>query len=366
MSKILLVGNSGLKHNGSDGQTIKVRLYLKKILEEGHDCSFVDLEDFLKNPISALRKIKRGICLCDRIVLISAKRGCKYLIPFINRVNKKRNKTFILPLVGTSVLHYSIDSLSQEQQNDFLVNGNYSLCKPNKKMMKELKKVDYILPETELLVKVFEGFYGLSNVFQLNNFREIQVRTRNTFDSKKINILFLSRVMEEKGVFDIIDVVKTLCRDGLNISLDIYGKIAMNKHQTIRFDSSVDGTNIRYCGIVSNEKVIDIFSQYKLFVFPTHFVGEGTPGVIVESLISGVPVLTADFPQAKFLLCNGKDSVFYKMFDNKDLKEKIMYIIRNKELLSILANNAMNSGKKYTYDHERKTFLKYICGVEED
>lgn len=54
------------------------------------------------------------------------------------------------------------------------------------------------------------------------------------------------------------------------------------------------------------------------------------------------------------------------MFDNEDLKRKIMYIINNKEHFAELRKNAAISGEKYTYNHERKDFLKYVCGVEEE
>ena len=107
MNKILLIGNSGLKHHGEDGQTVKVRLYLKKMQDEGFEVQYVDLEGFSKHIFSILSKIRKGIKVCDRIVLISAMRGCKYLIPYINRHNKKYQKPFILPLIDHLLLSRS-------------------------------------------------------------------------------------------------------------------------------------------------------------------------------------------------------------------------------------------------------------------
>ena len=61
MNKILLIGNTGLMKKQIDGQTSKVRLYFKKIQDEGYETEFVDLELFFKKPISTLNKIKKGI-----------------------------------------------------------------------------------------------------------------------------------------------------------------------------------------------------------------------------------------------------------------------------------------------------------------
>ena len=365
MSRILLIGNSGLKHHGKDGQTVKVRLYLKKIQDEGFDVSFIDLENFKRRPFFILQKIKKGIKNCDRIVLISAKRGCKFLIPFISKHNKKYKKPFVLPLVGTSVLHFSIDKLSEKQKYDFIVNHNYNICVPNKRIKKELMKIDFILPETDLLTSVFREFYDLENVYTLNNFRDIKRITNNkktTNDS--LNLVFLSRIMKEKGIFDLINIVNEL-NDSNPVNLDIYGQIVLDKEEVKQFEKSLDN-KIKYCGVVDLDNVTQTISNYDLFVFPTRFVGEGTPGVISESLIAGTPVLTSDFPQAKYLLINGQDSLFYKMFDNEDLKRKLLYIIKDRNLLLRLQNNAIQSGKKFTYNYERNKFLKYVCGKKEE
>ena len=366
MNKILLIGNSGLKHHGEDGQTVKVRLYLKKMQDEGFEVQYVDLEGFLKHIFSILHKIRKGIKECDRIVLLSAERGCKYLIPYINKKNKKYQKPFILPLIGTSVLHHSIDKLSDEEKNAFIVEGQYSLTKPNKKMNEELKKITYILPETEQLTRVFKEFYGLENVYPLNNFRDIKpVKKSKTSNDEILKIAFLSRVMKRKGIFDLIDVVSEINKEKQQIELDVYGNKSFSDDEAKLFDSKINNDSIKYLGVVKNSEVVETLSKYDMFVFPTKFIGEGTPGAIVEALIAGTPVLTSNFPQAKYLLNDEKDSLFFEMFDKEDLKSELLYIINNKNLLELMSKEALEAGKKYTYEYERNNFLKYVCGVEE-
>lgn len=366
MSKILLIGNSGSKNFGTDGQTVKVRLYLKKIKDEGFDVSFVDLENFTKKPFRTLFLIKKRYNECDRVVLITAERGAKILIPFINFINRKHNKPFVFPLIGISVLHSSIDKLSEEEKNNFLVNDDYHLCKPRKSLVKQLKKISYILPETELLTKVFAEFYGLNNIRQLNNFREVTQIEKQSVDISGLRLVYVSRVMPIKGIFDLLSVVKQLNKEGFEIFLDIYGDKYLSHEDNIRFNSFLDEKYISYKGIVRHENVVETISNYDLFVFPTKYYGEGTPGVIVESLISGTPIISSDFPQAKFLLKKNFDTLFYKMADSQGLKDTIASVARNKEILNNLKTNTLFSGQKYTYNYERKVFLKYICGVEED
>lgn len=360
--KILLIGNSGSLSNDKGGQTTKFRLYKKKILDEGFELSVVDLERFFKSPFSILRTIKKEIKSCDRIVLISGERACKLLIPFINKCNKY-NEPFILPLVGSGVLHFSIDHLSYDDQLRFF-NGDYSLGKRSRKIEEELKKVTYILPETELMSKVYSEFYSLDNCIVLNNFRESEVKGYNNPENKVFKVAYLSRVMEIKGIFDLLDVAKEIHNSGASFELDIYGDFDMEEKKKEEFNSCLSDS-IKYNKSISSDEVVDTLSKYDLFIFPTRAVFEGTPGVVAESLLAGTPILSSSFPQSKHLLNDGHDSILYKMFDKQDFKEKLLWCINNKELLVKMRENAKESGQKFTYNHERGKFLKYVCGMEE-
>ena len=360
--KILLIGNSGSLSNDKGGQTTKFRLYKKKILDEGFELSVVDLERFFKSPFSILRKIKKEISNCDRIVLISGERACKLLIPFINKCNKD-DKPFILPLVGSGVLHFSIDHLSNEDQLKFF-NGDYSVGKRNRKIERELKKVTYVLPETELMNKVYSEFYSLTNCAVLNNFREIEVKGCSSPDNKIFKAVYLSRVMEIKGIFDLLDVTKEIHDSGTEFELDIYGDFDMEEKKKEEFNSYLSDS-IKYKRSISSDEVVDTLSKYDLFVFPTRAVFEGTPGVIAESLLAGTPILSSSFPQSKHLLNDGHDSILYRMFDKQDLKEKLLWCIKNKESVVKMRENAKESGQNFTHNHERDKFLKYVCGREE-
>ena len=362
--KILLIGNTGNKHKLKDGQTTKMRLYHKKMIDEGVDVVVVDLESFFHRPFSILNDIKKQIKICDRIVLISGERACRFLIPLINRYNKQTKKPFVLPLVGSSVLHFSIDHLNQEDQIKFVVDKEYNLGKRIKKIERELHKITYILPETNLLKEAFDSFYNLDSCVVLNNFRdECNCLDKDFVPSKKMNIVFLSRVMGLKGIFELLEAINQINKKESKLCLDIYGDLSFNRKELNSFNKALN-KNVQYKGGIANDKVITTLSRYDLFVFPTNAAYEGTPGVISESLIAGTPILSSNFPQAKYLLKDGYDSIFFRMSDLSDLICKLNWCINNRDVLLNMRINASNSGEKYLYQHERDKFLKYICGIK--
>ena len=275
-------------------------------------------------------------------------------------------KPFILPLVGTSVLHYSLDRLPDQDTVDFLCNNHYDLIKPHKRLCKDLSKITYILPETEHLTRFFTEYYSLNNCRTLNNFREIFIydKPQKNRNEKTLNVVFLSRIAVFKGIFDIIDVINNINSEKrtAGIKLYIYGDLELNKTDEQSFFNSLND-NIVYKGSISNNLVINELSKYDLFVFPTRCLGEGTPGVISEAFLAGVPVLSSDFPQARFLMRNDFDSSLFKMFDLKELKERLIYILLNREYLITITRGAINAGHHFVYENERPFFLKYVCGI---
>ena len=364
MNKVLLIGNSGKRNNSNDGQTVKTRIYREKMIEEGIDVSFIELDGFLKRPFYVLNCIKNKIKECDRIVLMSAERGSRFLIPYINFINRKLKKPFVLPLIGIGVLHSVVDRLSDSDRKNFFT--NYKFYKKNNGFSKQLSKIDYILPETELISHIYKDYFHLNNVITLNNFRDCKIASGLSHKPSKImNITYISRVWREKGIFDLLDVVQTINSVDTKIKLDIYGPNSLNREDNYLFNSLIESINgVSYLGVIKENEVVSVLSNYDLLVFPTRYFGEGTPGIISESFIAGTPILSSDFTQAKCLLQDGYDSILFNMLDKDDLMHKLLYLIENSNKLERMRKNALQSGRKYSYEFNRKVFLKYVCGIE--
>ena len=285
----MLIGNSGNK-NHLNGQAIKVKLYKDLLTKEKVEFAFVDLNRFSRHPLSTMLKIAKKIKRYDRIVLLTAQRGVKVLIPFINFCNRKIKKPFVLPMIGVNILHKYIDSLSDDDHYAFMHNLDFKNTRPKKRDIKNLKKITYILPENELIKRVVTNFFGLNNVEVLQNFRDYDLLEKQVAkESKYINLVFLSRIAKEKGIFELIDNVSDINKSTSIVKLDIYGEKYLDKSELTIFDSKLN-QDIRYLGALENDRVVDKLSFYDILVFPTLYKGEGTPGIIAESFILGGPV----------------------------------------------------------------------------
>ena len=355
-NKILIIGNSGLKHKGTDGQTVKVRLYLEVLKKENIYFTFIDLENGFRHLLKIIFNIKREINQCDRIVLLTASRGVRFFVPLINKFNKK-GTPFILPMIGSNI----VDKYLKKAKSSEYFNGNKQF-KVSKKDLKNISKIDLILPENEAVKNIVLNCFPNAHVSILNNFRLNDVCKKNIRKTtNEIKAIYLSRVCKEKGILDIMHSISELNLKGFNYSLAIYGNNTLSGTDLNDFNNLLSD-KIVYEGICDSSKSICTLRNYDLFIFPTRYFIEGTPGVISESLIAGTPILTSNFAIAKYLLKDKEDSIFYEFNSLEDLKKKLIYIHDNKKILTELSSNCILNSKKYTYDFNRDLFMRYICG----
>lgn len=359
--KVCLIGNNGFGKPVFDGQRIKVRTYKNVLEHEGCAVNLVELDKPLKRIFKIRSNIKKGIKNCDVIVLITSDNGERVLIPFINRINRRYKKRFVFSQIGTSFLYPYIKSFSEEQKSLFFHKHNFLGLKPKKKVVKNLKVIDAILTETELINDAFSKFFSLNNCHFVTNFRFID-QVKSDYRPLNNKLIYLSRVTARKGIFDLLKVLKDINEnEKQNFSLDIYGTIYMDEEEKALFNSFLN-EKIAYKGEISQNKIIETFQQYDLLCFPTKCEGEGTPGCVIESLIAGTPVLSSSFTQADELLDNNKNSLIYEFNNNDDMKRKLVSFLGNDELYQTLKSGAFKSGYKFTFSYNRDAFLKIICG----
>ena len=138
----------------------------------------------------------------------------------------------------------------------------------------------------------FTNAYYVSNSKRINHLPDISLRK-----NEKIRFVFLSRINPTKGCGEIIESVKQLNGMGYQdrFSVDFYGAIDLVYPE---FPDLIKGiNNISYNGFLdlTHDEGYDSLSKYDMMLFPTYWVGEGFPGVIIDSYIAGVPVLASDW-----------------------------------------------------------------------
>lgn len=143
----------------------------------------------------------------------------------------------------------------------------------------------------------------------------------NSFKRKSDDILkvvFLSRISPEKNLKYALNVLK---RTKCQIVFDIYGFIDDKRYwqECLTIINEIQANNlllsISYLGSLYPNEVVNTFSKYDIFLFPSG--GENYGHVIAESLIAGTPVLTSNKTPWKMLVNDKLGWDFDLKYENK-------------------------------------------------
>lgn len=115
--------------------------------------------------------------------------------------------------------------------------------------------------------------------------------------------------------------------------------------------------HVSFLGFVKDEQLLKYYASSTLFVFPSEIEGFGQ--VILESMASGTPVICANkLPMSEII---GNGGITFNLNDSKDLAEKIIDLLENKEKRLKLRENALNLvKKKYDWSQIVRDYINYI------
>jgi glycosyltransferase involved in cell wall biosynthesis len=175
--------------------------------------------------------------------------------------------------------------------------------------------------------------------FQLNQLAE---KYQNIHE---FEILFLSRIEREKGIYESIEAFKIIhkkypftrlriCGDGSDTA-GMLDYIRMNRL-----------THIYYEGFVKGIRKAEILSKAHLFLFPSY--AEGLPNALLEAVAFGIPVITSDVGGIPDIFKNGTMGFMTKSTEPLVLADLIEKLILNPALCKDMGS--------YNYQYARENF----------
>lgn len=130
---------------------------------------------------------------------------------------------------------------------------------------------------------------------------EIYYNSRSTKDKK--GVIFISRLVEDKGIFEIPEIVKSI--HGKQLTL--VGDFTKEQDKKRFFElSSKAGISVKYLGFVDSKQVPVILSQHKVLLYPSH--ADSYSRTMVQAITVGTSVVAYDIP-AFSLIYGGLSSV---------------------------------------------------------
>ena len=185
---------------------------------------------------------------------------------------------------------------------------------------------------------------------------------RNKIPKNKMSFLMVSRVLKEKGVMEYFEAAKIVKKKYPEAEFVYVGAIDKNKN-AIGLDELrpyIDAGVVEY--VPETNEVEKYVAESSVFVLPTYY-REGIPRTLLEATAMGRPIITTKTPGCKEVVTDGKNGIFVKPRDSRDLAKKMIYMIKNRDKLQEMGNESYELClKKFDVEIVNKNMLE-IMGV---
>ena len=305
---VAIVGHGALGSQRVDGQILRTRLVIDEMRHRlGEErVRVVDTGSMRTRGLRIAYDLLRAGATCRDLIVMPNTRGLRAFLPIYARWARK----------GRPRVHY-------------LVVGGWlpRVVKERPGTVGALRHFQGVYVQSNRMVRELERL-GLRNVHLLPNFRRFaRERPRSRGCGDPLRFVFLSRIMPDKGVEHAIEAVRraNAVKGDQVATLDLWGPLAASARGW--FAGVMQGADaaVRYRGLMAPEAVATELAAYDVMLFPTYWSGEAFPGVILDAMISGIPVIASDWQDNAEFIEHGKNGLLFPTGDVDELTKLVQW-----------------------------------------
>ena len=202
-------------------------------------------------------------------------------------------------------------------------------------------KCNYFITLSNSWKKFYMTNVGIkeNQIFVLPNPVKMPLFKRNyTKKSDNIKFLFLGRIGQRKGAFELIEAFSRLpLQQRTQASLIVAGDGETEKAIKLVKDLELSD-RINIIDWVNSEERDALLSKSDIFVLPSH--NEGLPMAIIEAMSFGLPIITTPVGGIPELISNGDNGLLIEPGDIQELSNAMQYLINNESIKNFLGTKA--------------------------
>ncbi|GHV75006.1 glycosyl transferase [Spirochaetia bacterium] len=184
---------------------------------------------------------------------------------------------------------------------------------------------------------------------------------RSGTPAKTDTILFIGNIKKHKGLWCLLEAFFQAREAGLKSKLIIVGSKDNFRSQdmaVLRQLESADSSIIEFTGFITDEKLRTLLGESALLVQPSLYEGFCLPPL--EAMVCGTKALISDIPVLREIY-EGYPVSFFRAGDSRDLKDKLLSLLSNKEPERIVLPESLQ--KKYTFEKTAAVILRELTGT---
>ncbi len=181
-----------------------------------------------------------------------------------------------------------------------------------------------------------------TTMFDGNIFRGLVPRKRE----KGKQLLFMSRFVREKGVYELLDAFAPIAVRHPDVHLILLGDGPEKEGMEHRVAALELGKRVTFAGYKRRGEKAQLLLNSDLFVFPTYY-GEGCPVALLEAMAAGLPVITHGAGGIPDLFTDGKNGILLNEVTPALIEQAIDRLLGDETLRKEIGER----NRKYAWEH---------------
>lgn len=317
-----------------------IRINAKRSNQE--HCSFFEMLDFLKKSCPLVNKLYREQKFDVNIVFFGIPSG-----PLGYIMKKKYHIPYVIRFGGGDIPGF------QERFSKV-----YKMIAPAIKII--WKNADALIANSEGLKELADSFYCKNKVDIITNGIDIEKFKPVEHHNENIKVLFVSRLIERKGLQYVIPQMKEIeAKAKCKIELIVVGDGPYRSTlEEIARENRVEHL-IHFEGLKDKQEIVKYYQNADIFILPSR--KEGMPNVVLEAMACGLPIIMTPCQGSKELVRRNGYIVSTEKFG-----EKIIELVNNEQLRKQQGDESRNIVcEEFTWNRVVECYIKKLEKVNE-
>lgn len=226
-----------------------------------------------------------------------------------------------------------------------------------------LKSSSVVIALSQKISNEFTSTLKISNIVVCMNGVKIpeitQEDIQKKFNQSKIKLLFLSNLMIEKGILELINSTSRLYESGVNLHLDIAGSFEPSSKDIVLEYINNNSKYITYHGPVHGEKKDKLYRENAIFCLPSY--DEGIPLSILEAYSYGCAVITTNVGGLPDIFHDKLNGFLCQAKDEESLYRALQVAATSHEILAEIGKrNSILAREAYSFEIFKESIIKIM------
>jgi len=169
------------------------------------------------------------------------------------------------------------------------------------------------------------------------NYVDTEIFKPQNIKKRDCSICFVGRLVKEKNLFSLLKAIS-----GLHYELTIIGSGPLK--DDLKKCANQNGINVRFPGIIPNNKLPEILNQHELFILPSLY--EGMPKALLEAMACGLPVIGTNVYGIREVIRHEKNGILCGT-NPESIREAILKLMNDEKLKQKISIEARKTIEKF-------------------